>query len=323
MSSSTDQNEQILTAALSAILGKEILPESCVPAQSQKYISKVSIFNQHLASFIYGKVGSSNEKSNDLHITIHIKILANKTMFPCLIERDASVDKLKRIIYEREGILCNKQNLIYCGQEIDEGHLLSEYNVDDGSEITVVRLRAMNDDDILVLDKDSWDRMYDYDFTNIDDEGKHFIRGGIEYRRPCGWKRFAIKVIGKYENEAWLGSNNSPDEWPVSYHGLELKGAQAVAKMGYDLTKHKRFVHGRGVYSTPDINVAKGFAKTFTANGEEYFVILQNRVNPNPENLIKLSNEETGNGEYWISPSDTDIRPYGLCIKRKQKLDIQ
>ena len=64
-------------------------------------------------------------------------------------------------------------------------------------------------------------------------------------------------------------------------------------------------------------SVAQGFAKTFTANGEEYFVILQNRVNP--KNLIKLSNEETRNGEYWISPSDTDIRPYGLCIKRKQK----
>ncbi len=52
----------------------------------------------------------------------------------------------------QEGILCNKQNLIYCGQEIDEGHLLSEYGIEDSSEICGVRLRAVNADDILVLD---------------------------------------------------------------------------------------------------------------------------------------------------------------------------
>jgi hypothetical protein len=277
----------------------------------------VSLFDQHLTSFVYGKVGIGTSNNNKSLMTLYITILATKTTFPCVIEREASVDKLKQIIYEKEGIFCNKQNLIYCGQEIDEGHLLSEYDIRDSSEISVVRLRAMNANDILVLDRSSWDQRYDYDFTNIDDKGKRFTRAGVEYRRPCGWKRYAIKVFGKYENEAWLGSNDSPDEWPVSYHGTGHEAANSIAQVGYDLTKHHRFVYGRGIYSTPNIDVAKAFAKSFIQNEQEYLVVLQNRVNP--KNTIKLSGDEIGVEEYWISPSAIDVRPYGVCIMEKSR----
>jgi hypothetical protein len=311
----TNDSELLLAAALSTILGKEILSESSVPQQSQQNISKVSLFDQHLTSFVYGKVGTDDSTNNESLMTLYITIFATKTTFPCVIERDASVDKLKRIIYEKEGILCNKQNLIYCGQEIDEGHLLNEYGIGDSSEISVVRLRAINADDLLVLDKDSWDQHYDYDFTNIDDKGKRFTRGGVEYRRPCGWKRYAIKVVGKYEDEIWLGSNDCPNEWPVSYHGTGHDAANSIAQTGYDLTKHERFLYGRGIYSTPDIDVAKGFAKSFTVNAQEYLVILQNRVNP--KTLIKTPCDKTGPPKYWISPNDKDIRPYGMCIMKK------
>src|SRR5438045_9143373 len=43
-------------------------------------------------------------------------------------------------------------------------------------------------------------------------------------------------------------------------------------------------------------------------------VLFQNRVNPN--NLVRLTKQETGVGEYWISPNSTDLRPYGICIKK-------
>lgn len=310
-----NEDETLLAAALSTILGKEILSESNLSRSSKQNTIPVSLFDQHLTSFVYGKVGDDEATTNTSLMTLYIRVLATKGTFPCVIERDASVDKLKQIIYEREGILRHKQNLIYCGQEIDEGHLLSEYGIGDSSEICVVRLRAMNSNDLLVLDKTSWDQHYDFDFTTIDDRGNRFTRGGIEYRRPCGWKRHAIRVAGKYEDEVWLGSSNSRNEWPVSYHGTGLDEGKSIAQVGFDLTKHKRFIHGRGIYSSPDISVAKGFAKSFLCNGEEHLVILQNRVNP--KNLIKLSNDETGNGEYWISPEATDIRPYGVCIRKK------
>ena len=276
-------------------------------------VDKVSLFDQHLTSFVYGKVGSNDDIVDESFITLNVTILSSKTTFSCSLERDASVDKLKQLVYAREGLLCNKQNLIYQGQEIDDGHLLSEYGIQDGSTIFVVRLRALNANNLLIVDKNSRDPEYDYDFTNVHDKGQRFYRGGIEYRRPCGWKRFAIRVNGKYESDNWLGSENSPDEWPVSYHGTGREAAQSIAQTGYDLTKGRNFKFGRGIYSTPDINVAKGYAQSFTIKNNKYYVVLQNRINP--KTVEKFSAENVKNrAEYWVSPGNKDIRPYGYCI---------
>jgi len=312
--SSTDDDNQILAGALSAILGKEILPESRVEQSlNPQNVDKVSLFDQHLTSFIYGKVDSDDTVIDETFITLNVTILSSQTSFSCSLERDATVDKLKQIIYEREGLLCNKQNLIYCGREIDDGHLLSEYGIQDASTIFVVRLRAHSTNSVLIFDEASRDPKYDYDFTNVQDKGKRFYRGGVEYSRPCGWKRYAIKVIGKYESNDWLDSRGNPNEWPVSYHGTGREAAQSIAQAGYDLTKGKRFKFGHGIYSTPDINVAKRYAQSFTVNNNKYYVVCQNRVNP--KTVQKMSAKRVGDqGEYWISPNSNDIRPYGYCI---------
>lgn len=57
------------------------------------------------------------------------------------------------------------------------------------------------------------------------------MRGYIKYKRPCGWKRLALKVTGKYDNgdDKWLGTNK--DAWPVSYHGTTKHNAKSIAKM--------------------------------------------------------------------------------------------
>jgi hypothetical protein len=167
----------------------------------------------------------------------------------------------------------------------------------------------------LVLDRANWAQEYDRDFTDIVDRGERLTRGGHEYRRPYGWKRYALKVSGKYEDDAWLGSSNGPNEWPVSYHGTRHDVAMSIAQTGYDLTKRKHFAYGRAIYSTTDINVAILFAKSFTMNAQEYLVVLQNRVNP--KTSFKLPRDQTEVGEYWVSPNGTDIRAYGLCIKKK------
>lgn len=69
-----------------------------------------------------------------------------------------------------------------------------------------------------------------------------------------------------------------------------------------------------GIYSTPDIDVASKYATKFTYENQNYSVVFQNRVNPN--SLTRITKEETGVGEYWISPSSDDLRPYGICIKK-------
>ena len=52
-----------------------------------------------------------------------------------------------------------------------------------------------------IINNDLLVPLYDYDFRNINDTNKKFYRGGLEFKRPCGWKRYAIKVKDKYEND--------------------------------------------------------------------------------------------------------------------------
>ena len=138
------------------------------------------------------------------------------------------------------------------------------------------------------------------------------------YYRPYGWRRYALKVLGKYDGDTWLGKkgyrlDSSPGEWPVSYHGTAIGNTGNIAQEGYDLSKGKRFLYGRGVYSTPSIEVAAKYASGFQHKGKNYRVVFQNRVNPS--NLKIVSADDTGMGEYWIQPEQDAIRQYGICVQ--------
>ena len=162
---------------------------------------------------------------------------------------------------------------------------------------------------------------FDHDFTNRHDRGKKFTRGGYPYERPCGSYRIALKVKDKFGNDnTWLGmKGDEPNEWPVSYHGTAQNNAQTIAEEGYKLSKSKRFLYGKGIYSTPEVAVAKRYATKFRHEGDSYLCILQNRVNPQYLKVIPAS--ETGVGTYWLSAADRDgvvesdlLRPYGICL---------
>ncbi|CAF5109809.1 unnamed protein product, partial [Rotaria magnacalcarata] len=106
---------------------------------------------------------------------------------------------------------------------------------------------------------------------------------------------FAIKVSDRFHNTIWLGHADGP--------------AKTIAKDDFNLTRGKRFQFGQGIYTAPDINVAEKYARQFSYQNERYLVVSQNRVNP--ATLIKISADQTGVMEYWINPSDQDVRPYG------------
>ncbi|XDG06096.1 hypothetical protein ABKA04_005711 [Annulohypoxylon sp. FPYF3050] len=132
----------------------------------------------------------------------------------------------------------------------------------------------------LTLSSNFIDPQYNFDFTDVNDAGRSFFRGKEEYKRPCGWRRYALNVAGKYDSDVWLGSSNVPGEWPVSYHGTSMYNAEEISETSYDLSKGKRFAFGKGIYSTPDHNIAELYASEFTCEGRRYKVILQNRVHP-------------------------------------------
>ncbi|XP_041937455.1 uncharacterized protein LOC121698969 [Alosa sapidissima] len=181
--------------------------------------------------------------------------------------------------------------------------------------------------DLYIDEKEFFDPKYDYDFTNTTDSSA-CKRGDEPYKRPCGWNRIALKVKGKYEDDVWLGpdgwrSSSAPGEWPVCFHGTTIDGAKGIIQSGYKAGP--REAYGRGIYSTPDIDVAvrDGYAKTFTSKktGKTYKIVLQNRINPEHRKICVKEN-------YWLVPIPggtsaererenvrTAIRPYGLLLK--------
>lgn len=174
---------------------------------------------------------------------------------------------------------------------------------------------------VFVMSSDLLDPKFNYDFTNLCDDGDEYKRGEHTYSRPYGWYRHALKVKGKYEDDSWLGelrdrTESSPNEWPVSYHGTDEQNANSIARNGYLLSKGKRELYGHGIYSTPSIEVAEGYAAKFYRNSKKYKLVFQNRVNPVGRKVVPADEiADDVSADYWIQPSEKDIRPYGVCIK--------
>jgi hypothetical protein len=233
---------------------------------------------------------------------------------------DDTVKELKSKIEYWNGISPNHQRLIFGGRQLEDGKRLSDYNIQRESSVFLVsRLCGGGSNKCFINDPALLDPRFDYDFTNEFDNGTLFYRGGEPYCRPYGWERFALDVKGKYEDDTWLGeggfrTNSSDDEWPVSYHGTDAGAAGNIAKVGYDLTKGRRFRFGKGIYSSPLITVAEEYAQQFSRDGVDYQLVFQNRVSPQ-ERIVIPSAITGARGKYWVQPNDQLIRPYGLCFR--------
>ncbi|CAG8582141.1 2356_t:CDS:2 [Funneliformis mosseae] len=221
---------------------------------------------------------------------IFIKTLSGETITLRNVNANTSVRQLKNEIYKTERIPPEEINLRYNNKTLQDHLTLKDYDITNDSLIYLtLLLRGGGSITIFVLDRNFLDPPFDYDFTNIQ-SSKKYMRGNFNYNRPYGWRRIALKVLDKFNDNSWLGVNNRvtsfdsvKDEWIVSYHGTTKRNANSIAKDGFDLNLIMRERHNK--------------------------VVFQNRVKPN---AFKIANFE----QYFVTSNDRDIRPYGLCIKK-------
>lgn len=200
------------------------------------------------------------------------------------------------------------------GKILHNGDTLYKCGIKDGAIIMLNIGVIGGGGEEFYIDDDLLDPSYDYDFRGIDDRNQKFYRGGLEYKRPIGWKRYALKVNERYENDKWLGDSgksNGDTEWAVSYHGTKHQNMKSIYDNGYRVGYNNAY--GVGVYCTPNIETAAEYSEEFTGDdGKKYKIVLQNRVKPS---AIKKASDNGGPDDYWYIENGKNIRPYSICVK--------
>ena len=158
-------------------------------------------------------------------------------------------------------------------------------------------------------------------------------RGGKPYNPPDGWIGFGLNVINKYDNgnNDWLACDGRDGEWCVAYHGAcksnsseqikqiikpilqqNLKPGAGQGYSGSNDIFHPGHTVGVGVYCSPNIAIANGYAGTINVRGFNYQVAFMLRVKP--DKIRAGSNDiwvlNGGNGDF------SEIRPYRFLIKK-------
>ena len=305
----------LVAAALSAHMGMKIKSEGDAKRFAEQKPGQVQLVGLHMPTLF-----SHTRTTVKMHDSHTVRVLGQDDG-EYTVDPSQKVMDIKRSLAGKVGLHPKSQILLFGGRQLNDDQSLVQQCVPGGVCMSLVWGPGGEGPDPAHYIKDSdLDPQFDYDFTHVKDDGIRFERGGYEYKRPYGWDRCALKVLGKFPpDDTWLGVNgirtdSSNGEWAVSYHGTAMKNIAPIASDGFDNSKSKRQAYGPGIYSTPSIDVASYYASEFTYEGKGFKVVLQNRVDLQASNEIPAKTTGVG-AAYFVTPDDNNIRPYGVCLK--------
>lgn len=312
----------LIAAAFSAMIGVEVRPSNYKPKSPDDVpAGTLSMYDLFRSTYVMLPVELISYGGD---MEVHVMTLTGNR-YTISVSAFTTIAHLKISVSAQTGVPPCEQRLIYNGKPLDDQQTIETAGIPNGASIYLVINVRGGGGNWYRMDDSLLHPRYDYDFTHVNDSGNEFRRGGHPYVRPCGWQRFALKVLGHkfYSDDKWLVDTGEAG-WPVTYHGTYVDNTKGIAKEGY--TIGPRHLFGPGVYSSPSIEmVGKFYSQTFKHNGKEYKVALQNRVNPDIEggHLKIVPASETGAGAaYWVHPKQDnnkgiyDVRPYGILVRK-------
>lgn len=314
----------LLAAAFSSLLKTHVISESEFDTLKQQNpeaaIGAQALNLRHLYEHTYkwGALGGEDRGNGD-RIQVFVKTLTGKTK-EVFISTGSTIAVLKREIQKELQWPAEQQRLIFADQQLEDDKRVSDYSISNHATLHIVMMLHGGGNSLYYIDSSLLAPSYDYDFTGVDDGTTKYHRGQFIYTRPCGWQRKAMKVIGQYGDDVWLGgggirTKTTPGEWPVSYHSAGGSPQGNIAEVGSQCSRGKTFSYDRGIFSTPLATVAAKFAPTFEYRGQKYQVIFQNRINPATLQQVNPSAPDSV-GEFWASPKEEDVRPYNICLRK-------
>lgn len=251
---------------------------------------------------------------------IHVKTLRGTTItIKC--SPNNTIEELKLTIGEAENIPPShalQQMLKFAGKFLENSSTIKDYKI--GKDYTLylnVRVRGGADNSVYFdhwnIDVNIFQTCWNWDATNVDDTGKTFKRGNVDYFRPVGCYRFALRVLGKYEDgDDWI-NNTGTRGWVNAFHGTSVDRATRIAveslkkngEDGVEPSPGPSDVYGNRVYVSPDFRYAASYARQDCLDGKYYKLIFQCRVRP--------GSYREENTRIWTVANNKDIRPYGIC----------
>ena len=191
----------LLRAGLSSILGREVV--------LQQGGATLSIHDVLKQTYVMKPPGYRPSSPKPVHYTSPIFVRGYSGFDDTLtlqVTEEHSVLEMKLQIQEKVDIALGQFDLIFGNKRLDDHRTVKDYGLQPRSTIYLDRrLKGTGGGGPLTVSTDELAPDFDYDFTYAKDDGKQYMRGGFEYKRPYGWKRLAVRVLGKYENDIWLG----------------------------------------------------------------------------------------------------------------------